>query len=239
MAEGEVVNVTVLVFGPLRERLGVRELQARGTTVREVWDAMVRQFPAAGGATSGIRAARNLSYCDWDAALSSGDTVAFLPPVAGGSGAGQGLEPVRVAITDAPIDVAAVMEGVGGAGDGAVAVFVGRVRNNSDGHEVSRIDYDVYREMAEREMREIATSIHARAGITAIAIVHRVGTLLVGEASVVIAVAAPHRDAAFPACQDAIEMIKLTVPVWKREHRDDGAHWVDARHGAHGAEVAG
>jgi len=132
-----------------------------------------------------------------------------------------------------------VMEGVGGAGDGAVAVFVGRVRNNSDGHEVSRIDYDVYREMAEREMREIATSIHARAGITAIAIVHRVGTLLVGEASVVIAVAAPHRDAAFPACQDAIEMIKLTVPVWKREHRDDGAHWVDARHGAHGAEVAG
>jgi len=192
MAEGEVVNVTVLVFGPLRERLGVRELQARGTTVREVWDAMVRQFPAAGGATSGIRAARNLSYCDWDAALSSGDTVAFLPPVAGGSGAGQGLEPVRVAITDAPIDVAAVMEGVGGAGDGAVAVFVGRVRNNSDGHEVSRIDYDVYREMAEREMREIATSIHARAGITAIAIVHRVGTLLVGEASVVIEIGRAH-----------------------------------------------
>jgi molybdopterin synthase catalytic subunit len=80
-------------------------------------------------------------------------------------------------------------------------------------------------------MHDIATAIVARAGITAIAMVHRVGTLFVGEASVVIAVAAPHRDTAFPACQDAIEMIKATVPVWKREHRDDGARWVDARHG--------
>jgi molybdopterin synthase catalytic subunit/molybdopterin converting factor small subunit len=231
VADAEVV-VTVLLFGPLRDRVGVSEMQAGGRTVREVWETVVRQFPAAADAARGLRAARNLDYCDWDAALSSGDTVAFVPPVAGGSGAGSAPDPVRVAITEAPIDAAAVMADVGGDGDGAVAVFVGRVRNNSDGHQVARIDYDVYREMAEREMLQIATSIHARAGITAITIVHRVGTVLVGEASVVIAVAAPHRDAAFAACHDAIEMIKRTVPVWKREHRDDGAHWVDARHGA-------
>jgi MoaE-MoaD fusion protein len=230
MDEGQVVTVTVLVFGPLRERLGVRELQARGATVRDVWEAIVREFPAAQRASGGIRAARNLNYCDWDAALSSGDTVAFLPPVAGGSGAASEPEALRVAVTDLPIDVAAVMADVGGDGDGAVAVFVGRVRNSSDGHAVSHIDYEVYREMAESEMRDIATSLVARPGITAIAIVHRVGTLRVGEASVVIAVAAPHRDTAFPACADAIEMIKATVPFWKREHRDDGARWVDARH---------
>lgn len=224
--------MTVLLFGPLRDRVGVREMEVRGATVRDVWDSVVRQFPKAADAAHGIRAARNLSYCEWDAVLSSGDTVAFVPPVAGGSGDGSDPEPVRVAITDGPIDAATVMADVGGDGDGAVAVFVGRVRNNSDGHEVSRIEYDVYREMAELEMRTIAESIYARTAITAITIVHRVGTVLVGEASVVIAVAAPHRDAAFAACHEAIELIKRTVPVWKREHRDDGAHWVDARHGA-------
>lgn len=226
------VVVTVLLFGPLRDRVGVREMQARGSTVREVWETVVHRFPTAAEAASGVRAARNLEYCDWDAALSNGDTVAFVPPVAGGSGTGPEPEPVRVAITDAPIDAAAVMDAVAGDGDGAVAVFVGRVRNNSDGHSVSRIEYEVYREMAEVEMREIATSIHASGGITAITIVHRMGTLLVGEVSVVIAVAAPHRNAAFAACRDAIEEIKHTVPIWKREHRDDGARWVDARHGA-------
>lgn len=236
MPDASVV-VTVLLFGPLRDRVGVREMEARGSTVREVWETVVQRFPTAAEAASGVRAARNLEYCDWDTALSNGDTVAFVPPVAGGSGAAPG--PARVAITDAAIDAATVIADVAGDGDGAVAVFVGRVRDNSDGHTVSRIDYEVYREMAEVEMREIATSIHARGGITAITIVHRVGTLLVGEASVVIAVAAPHRDAAFAACRDAIERIKQTVPIWKREHRDDGARWVDARHGAESGGEAG
>jgi MoaE-MoaD fusion protein len=224
-----MTQVTVLVFGPLRDRLGVREVAAQGATVGEVWDDLTRQFPAAGVIT-GIRPALNLTYCDWSAPVSSGDTVAFLPPVAGGSGAEPSTEPVHVAIVDEPIDVAAVME-LATRGDGAIAVFVGRVRDHSDGHAVSRIEYEVYREMAEREMRAIATSLQARDEISAIAIVHRVGTLEVGEASVAIAVAAPHRGAAFSACHDAIDMIKQSVPVWKREHRDDGARWVDARHG--------
>jgi molybdopterin synthase catalytic subunit len=226
----EPAEVTVLLFGALRERAGVSELRVRGATVREVWDAVLREHPAAAAAASGIRAARNLEYCGWEQELADDDAVAFLPPVAGGSGAVPADDGVHVAITDSPIDVAAVISGVGGPGDGAVAVFVGRVRDNSDGHAVSRIDYEVYREMAERELRLVAAAIVARDRVTAISIVHRVGTLLVGEASVVIAVAAPHRDTAFPACHDAIEMIKETVPVWKREHRDDGTHWVDARH---------
>jgi molybdopterin synthase catalytic subunit len=222
-------EVRVLVFGPLRERVGVAELHIAGTTVAELWDALVREHPGAAGSSGSIRAARNLDYCDWDTVVRSGDTVAFIPPVAGGS---DDDGPVRISITPSAIDVAAVIDSVGTARDGAVAAFIGIVRDNSDGVAVTAIDYEAYAEMAEVEMRRIAEAVHARGGISAISIVHRTGTLAVGEASVVIAVAAPHRDTAFPACQDAITMIKQTLPVWKREHRDDGAHWVDARHGA-------
>jgi molybdopterin synthase catalytic subunit len=95
------------------------------------------------------------------------------------------------------------------------------------------MDYEAYAEMAEVEMRRIGEELHERGGISTITIVHRTGSLLVGEASVIVVVAAPHRDTAFPVCQEAMEMIKTTVPVWKREHRTDGARWVDARHGAH------
>jgi MoaE-MoaD fusion protein len=220
-------DVTVLVFGPLRERVGVHEVRVAGRTVREVWDAFVRQHPAAAADAGSIRAARNLDYCEWSTAVHGGDTIAFIPPVAGGSGD----EPaIQVAITDSTIDVAALIANAGTSRDGAVATFVGRVRDHSDGVSVERMDYEAYAEMAESEMRRIATELFERGGITTISIVHRVGTLEVGEASVAVVVAAPHRDTAFPVCEEAIELIKRTVPVWKREHRPDGAHWVDARH---------
>ena len=224
-------EVSVLVFGPLRERIGAVELRGRGATVRDVWDNLVRER-GVDGATDGIRAARNLAYCDWDAPVTGGDVVAFLPPVAGGSGDGEQSR-VHVTLTGSPIDVAALVGQVGGAADGAVAMFIGRVRDHNDGHTVARIEYEAYAGMAEREMRTIAEDIGARDGISAIAIVHRTGMLEVGDASVVIAVAGPHRGATLAACQDAIDTLKRTVPIWKREHRDDGAHWVDARHGAH------
>ena len=222
-------EVTVLVFGPLRERLGIAELRERGATIAEVWSHMAE----AHGLTAvpdGVRAALNLQYCDWDSAVTQGDVVAFLPPVAGGSGA-LALERARVHIASVPIDVADASS-VGGSGDGAVAVFVGRVRDHSDGHLVHGIDYEAYAEMADSEMRNIAADLLARGEISYVAITHRVGTLAVGDVSVVVAVAAPHRAAALAACQDAIDMVKKTVPIWKREHRDDGARWVDARHGA-------
>jgi molybdopterin synthase catalytic subunit len=161
-----------------------------------------------------------------------GDTIAFIPPVAGGS---EAQPPVRVWVTDAPIDVGSVIASAGTSHDGAVATFVGRVRDHSDGVGVHRIDYEAYAEMAESEMLRIGTELYDRGGISTITIVHRTGSLLIGDASVVVVVAAPHRDTAFPACQEALELIKSTVPVWKREHRTDGARWVDARHGAHDA----
>ncbi len=219
-------DVTVLVFGPLRERVGVTEVRVAGSTVQEVWDALVRQHPAAAADAGSIRAARNLDYCEWTTAVHVGDTIAFIPPVAGGSD----RDAIRVEITHSPIDIAELIAGAGTSRDGAVATFIGRVRDHNDGVAVNRMDYEAYAEMAESEMRRIATELFERGGITTISIVHRVGTLEVGEASVAVVVAAPHRDTAFPACQEAIELIKRTVPVWKREHRPDGAHWVDARH---------
>jgi len=219
-------DVTVLVFGPLRERVGVPEVRVAGGTVQEVWDALVRRHPAAAADAGSIRAARNLNYCEWTTAVHSGDTIAFIPPVAGGSA---DVAAIRVEVTGSPIDITALIASAGTSRDGAVATFVGRVRDHSDGVAVERMDYEAYAEMAESEMRRIATDLFERGGITTISIVHRVGTLEVGEASVAVVVAAPHRDTAFPVCQEAIELIKRTVPVWKREHRPDGARWVDAR----------
>jgi molybdopterin synthase catalytic subunit/molybdopterin converting factor small subunit len=226
-----MADVTVLVFGPLRERVGVDEMTVAGATVQEVWDEVVRRHPTASVDTASVRAARNLSYCEWTTVVQSGDTIAFIPPVSGGRDDGA---TVRVAITDEPIDIGSVIASAGSSRDGAVATFVGRVRDNSDGMAVHRMDYEAYAEMAEVEMRRIGEALYARGGISTITIVHRTGSLLVGEASVIVVVAAPHRDTAFPACEEAMEMIKATVPVWKREHRADGAHWVDARHVAHG-----
>ena len=176
-----------------------------------------------------VRAAPNLGYCGWTAVVHTGDTIAFIPPVAGGS---DDVSPVRVWITDVPIDIASVMASAGTSRDGAVASFIGRVRNQTDGVAVRGIDYEAYAEMAEAEMQRIGDELVARGGISTITIVHRTGALPVGDASVLVVVTAPHRDAAFPACQEALELIKSTVPVWKREHRADGAHWVDARHHA-------
>ena len=222
-------DVTVLVFGPLRERVGAAEVHVAGATVQEVWDELVRRHPAAAVDAASVRAARNLGYCEWNTAVRTGDTIAFIPPVAGGS---DDASPVRVWITDVPIDIAAVIASAGTSRDGAVASFIGRVRDHSDGVAVRRMDYEAYAEMAEEEMRRIGDELLARSGISTITIVHRTGALLVGDASVLVVVTAPHRDAAFPACQEALELIKKTVPVWKREHRADGARWVDARHQA-------
>jgi MoaE-MoaD fusion protein len=223
-------EVTVLVFGPLREQVGVAEMRVRGSTVLEVWQAVVREHPRAAATSSAVRPARNLSYCDWSSAVESGDTIAFLPPVAGGSS--DTVSGVHVSVTAEPIDVAAVISSAGSGRDGALAMFIGTVRDTSQGHAVSHIDYESYPEMAESEMRRIGENVFQRGGISAIVMVHRVGRVAVREAGVIVVVAAPHRDAALPACQDAIDMIKRTVPMWKREHRDDGAHWVDARHHA-------
>jgi molybdopterin synthase catalytic subunit len=130
-------------------------------------------------------------------------------------------------LSDEPIDVAQFLTEAR-PGDGAVCVFVGVVRNESEGRETVAIEYEAYGEMAETEMARIAESLASEWPGARIRIRHRVGRLAVGEASVAIAAAAPHRDEAFAACRAAIERIKKSVPIWKREiHPDGSSEWVD------------
>ena len=132
-----------------------------------------------------------------------------------------------IRIQTGPIDVAALIASVGSGADGAVASFVGTVRNENAGHRVLFLEYEAYAGMAEREMEAIAADARAQFGISRVSVVHRVGRLEIGEASVAIAVAAPHRAAALDACRFVIETLKRTVPIWKREHVEGGAVWIE------------
>ncbi len=134
----------------------------------------------------------------------------------------------RAAITDAPLDAARLLAEVGRTANGATVAFVGTVREVNDGRAVTGIDYSAYREMAERELDAIVRETVTRYGTPDIVAEHRLGTLALGEASVIVAAAHPHRAQAFDACRQVIEEIKRRVPVWKREHYVDGTReWVD------------
>jgi molybdopterin synthase catalytic subunit len=111
--------------------------------------------------------------------------------------------------------------------DGAIATFVGVVRDRNRGRRVRHLEYEAYAEMAELRMRELAEAAKRQFGLSAAAIVHRVGRLAVGETAVVIAVSAPHRDAAFEGCRHLIDTLKRTVPIWKREAFDGGEVWIE------------
>jgi molybdopterin synthase catalytic subunit len=136
---------------------------------------------------------------------------------------------MRTAIVDAPIDVASVMAEVARHSNGATVLFVGTVRDMNDGRPVSGMEYSAYRSMAEREMADIVREASFEFGTGDIVVEHRVGVLELGDASVVIAVAHPHRGAAYDASRYVIEQLKQRVPIWKREAYDDGTReWVDA-----------
>jgi MoaE-MoaD fusion protein len=126
-----------------------------------------------------------------------------------------------------PIDVTAIRQMVGGADNGAIVIFDGFVRNESHGRVTSYLEYEAYEPMALGKMREIGTQIHQKYAIHRVAIVHRLGRLEIGETSVLIAVSAPHRAAAFDACRYAIDTLKKTVPIWKKEYFEDGAVWAE------------
>lgn len=134
---------------------------------------------------------------------------------------------LRTRITEDPLDPADLLENLGDRRDGGLALFVGRVREVNEGRRVVRLRYEAYREMAEQELARIASEVAGRFEIGAIAAVHRVGVLAPGEASVAVAVAAPHRDAAYEASRAVVEAIKARLPVWKREAYADGtARWL-------------
>ena len=151
--------------------------------------------------------------------LADADEVAFLPPVSGGSG--------RCSLSDRALDVGDVVSRIAGPDAGGVVTFVGAVRDHARGRPIHHLEYEAYPEMAERELERIADEAARRWPGTRVAISHRTGHLEIGELAVVVAAAAPHRAEAFHACRFAIDTLKETVPIWKKEVATDGEYWVD------------
>ena len=156
-----------------------------------------------------------------DTLLEDGAEVALLPPVSGGTG-----EPLRAELTDGPIDIAQAVAAVSGPDRGAVVIFLGTVRDHHAGRPVAKLTYSAYHSMALEGLRRVVADLEAAHENLRAAIVHRLGEVPVGEASVVIAVASPHRAAAYEASRAALERLKAEIPIWKREHYADGeAEW--------------
>jgi MoaE-MoaD fusion protein len=220
------MRVTVRLFGQIREAVGAKELHvslpdgARAGALRVLLAEKHSEFAALGPR---LRVSVNRELAADDAPLADGDEVAFLPPVSGGSG----REPARCTISDRPLDAEAVAARVAGADAGGLVRFVGAVRDHSRGQAIEHLEYEAYPEMALQEMERICDEAARRWPGTRVAIAHRVGHLAVGDLAVVIAAAAPHRGEAFDACRFAIDTLKQTVPIWKKEVAKDGAYWVD------------
>ncbi|MBI1750822.1 MAG: molybdenum cofactor biosynthesis protein MoaE [Acidobacteria bacterium] len=226
------MRVRVLFFGRLKDITGCAEDWAElddGCVVEDLFARYGRQFPALAAFRPSLVASVNEEFADWRAPLRAGDEVAFLPPVSGGTSRdfGTAIQDDIYEITRQPIRSAEIVAALKAPGDGAVVVFDGIVRNNSGGRETLHLEYEAYEPMALKKMREIGEEARKKFPIHRVAIVHRLGKLDIGETSVLIVVSSPHRAAAFDACRFAIDILKRTVPIWKKEFFRGGAVWVE------------
>ena len=206
------MRVTIRLFAGLRERAGTgrRELEDVAR-VADVWRRL-----ELGDEPPGLLYAVNREYADRDFELRDGDEVALIPPVSGGA----------FRVTAEPLDLSAAVAEVSTDEAGAVATFVGTVRKSSRGRDVDHLEYEAFEEMAEPMLSRLAADLEEKHGLCSVAIHHRVGRVEIGEASVVIAVSAPHRTAALDACREAIDTLKTTIPLWKKEVYEGGEEWI-------------
>jgi molybdopterin synthase catalytic subunit len=253
------MRIHVRLFALQRVQTGLRELDLEvpaGASVAQAWRALVTGWPVLAGADGVVRFARNGVYADEAEILVDGDELAVIPPVAGGaagSTSNDAADRARLRIVELTAEplhggrIAALLETVPTAADGAVATFVGRTRETPGtpapgqeaeaarfvGQRVDGLEYEAFEPMAVVVLDAMADEIEERFGVRRLAIVHRTGSVGVGEISVIIVAAAPHRDAAFVACRYAIEELKARAPIWKAERFADGQVWMGAppRHG--------
>jgi molybdopterin synthase catalytic subunit len=208
------VNVRVRLFAGLRERAGFGALElelADGATVGDVWPHL-----GLGEEPAGLLYARNRAYVERTEPLGADDEVAVIPPVSGGA----------FRLSEEPLSVDAAVAEVRDDGAGAIATFIGTTRAHSRGRDVVHLEYEAYEGMAEQVMAELAAKLVERHELCKVAIHHRVGLVEIGGTSVVIAVSAAHRSAALAACKDAIDELKISVPLWKKETYVGGEEWI-------------
>jgi MoaD family protein len=250
------VRIDVRLFAMQRAQTGQRVVALElpdGADVAAAWSALVAGYPVLEPAADNVRFARNGHYVDAGEPLSDGDELAVIPPVAGGAGEPAGPEHAdspdprrrRLEVIEGAFDAGLLEDlrrGVASDADGAVVVFLGQTRETAGtpapgqeaeaerfaGQRVTGLAYEAYEPMVTATMAQIADEMEVRFGVHGLAIVHRVGEVALGEVSVAIAVAAPHRDEAFSACRYAIEELKARAPIWKAEGFADGSVWMGA-----------
>ncbi len=244
------MHVQVKFFAIFREFTKIKSESkeiSEGTTVERLW----KEYAATHARIANLRAAYavNQQLVKPDHVLRDGDEIAFLPPVSGGAGTSHRKDAKRAKkthkvvensipsrslrlrgeaiLTRKPIDLNALYNRVAFPGAGAILTFSGVVRDNAHGKSVKHLEYEAYAKMAEATMRVIIAEIKSRWQDARVAMAHRIGRLEIGEASLGIAVSAPHRPEAYAASRYAIERVKAILPVWKKEFATDGEHWVE------------
>jgi len=208
------MKVAVRLFAGLRELAGTRGLELdlpAGAVAADVWPAL-----DLGDEPAGLLVAINRSYAERGTVLAEGDEVALIPPVSGGA----------FRLSELPLSLDDAVREVASDDAGAIATFTGTTRARSRGREVVRLEYEAYEGMAEAEMERIAADLKSRHSLIEVAIHHRVGVVGIGETSVVIAVSSAHRTDALVACAEAIDTLKGSVPLWKKEIYVGGEEWI-------------
>jgi molybdopterin synthase catalytic subunit len=221
------MKVQVCLFARYREETGRDRIEVElpeGGTVETAWQAVTARFPVLLPYRPFTLFALREDYVPAEHRLGEGDELSFFPPVSGGAAppAADWIE-----LTAEPLSERALAEAVADPGAGGLVLFSGVVRDQTGGRRVKFLEYEAHAPMALAKMREIAGQVRGRwPGVRRLALVHRVGRLEIGESSVMIAVSAPHRREAFEACLFGIDTLKEIVPIWKKEHFEDGEVWV-------------
>jgi MoaE-MoaD fusion protein len=223
------MQVRVLLFGVLKDLLG-RSSETLVLPDSAIAGDVISHYRANCSSAAGMLASSAISvnreYAAVDTPLHTDDEVALLPPVSGGSSSETRVES-RVEIVHHKVESAKIVDSLKLPDDGAAVVFEGIVRNHTRGRRTLFLDYEAYEEMALKQLHLLAEQAKREFQIRDLAIVHRLGRLEVGETSVLIVVTSAHRAAAFDACRWVIDTLKRTVPIWKKEHFEDGAVWAD------------
>jgi molybdopterin synthase catalytic subunit len=219
------MRVEVALFAGLKELLGQPKVTLEldeGATVAELCDRLSETYPIVTPFLATVVCAVDEEFVSEEHLLREGDDVALVPPVSGGAG-----EAKAFLVTAEPLDQQALFDAVRVDEAGAVVLFHGVARNNSEGRRVVALEYDAYVSMAEKKLREVADEVEGQFPIERIAIHHRIGRLAIGETSLLVAVSSAHRREAFEACHRAVDRIKQIVPIWKKEIWEDGdGAWV-------------
>jgi molybdopterin synthase catalytic subunit len=218
------MQIHVLFFGILRDLSGCPGESLtlpENATLGDVLNHYEKRIPRLAEMTPSLAMSVNQEYAGPEMKLKPGDEIALLPPVSGGAPS------LQVAIVRAPIKTEDVLAKIKQPEDGAAVVFEGIVRNNTRGRRTLFLDYEAYEEMALKQMTAMAGETLTKFQVRDVAIIHRLGRLVIGETSVLIVVASAHRAAAFDACRWLIDTLKRTVPIWKKEQFEDGTVWAD------------